>query len=51
MAECYHFTGNDKKSRDLYLQAYGIYKAIGNERDLRLLEKDVREQLGVENWP
>ena len=51
MAECYHFTGNDKKSRDLYLQAYGIYKAIGNERDLRLLEKEVREQLGVENWP
>ena len=51
MAECYHFLGDDDKSRDLYLQAYAIYKAIGNERDLRFLEKDVREQLGVENWP
>lgn len=24
MAECYHFTGDDEKSRDLYLQAYGL---------------------------
>ncbi len=45
MAESYHFLGDDEKSRDLYRQAYGIYKAVGNERDLRLLEKDVREQL------
>lgn len=51
MAECYHFMGDDEKSKDLYLQAYGIYKAIGNEHDLLLLKKDVREQLGVENWP
>jgi len=51
MAEYYHFLGDDDKSRDLYLQAYAIYKAIGNELDLRFLEKDVREQLGVENWP
>ena len=51
MAESYHFLGDDDKSRDLYLQAYAIYKAIGNERDLRFLEKDVREQLGVEDWP
>lgn len=48
MAECYHFTGNDKKSRDLYLQAYGIYKAVGNEHNLHLLLKDVRDQLGID---
>ncbi len=51
MAESYHYLGSDEKSRDLYLQAYGIYKALDNERDLLLLKKDVNEQLGIENWP
>ena len=48
MAECYHFLGNDEKSKDLYLQAYGIYKAVGNERNLLLLKEDVRSQLGAD---
>lgn len=47
LAECYHFMGNNEMSEDLYLQAYGIYKAIGNERDLFLLKKDVQEQFDV----
>lgn len=50
MAECYHFTGDDEKSRDLYLQAYGIYKATGNERDLQFLKEDVQAQLGIDSW-
>lgn len=48
MAECYHFLGDDEKSQDLYIQAYGIYKAIGNERDLMILKGDVRSQLGAD---
>lgn len=48
MAECYHCLGDDKKSRDLYFQAYGIYKAIGHELDLLCLKKDVQEQLGID---
>lgn len=47
-AECYHYLGNDKKSKDLYLQAYYIYRAIGNTKNLDILLSDVKKQLGLD---
>lgn len=45
-AECAHFLGNRDWSIELYCQAYYIYKAIGDEHNLKRLERDAREQLG-----
>lgn len=48
-AECYHYLGNNDNSKNLYLQAYHIYSAVGNKEDLAILLSDVRKQLGT-NW-
>lgn len=48
MGECYHLLGDDEKSEDLYRQAYYLYKAIGNNRDLAILKTEVKQYLGLE---
>ena len=48
LAECKHFLGKDKESMSLYRQSYYIYKAIGNERNIAVVLKDVKQYFGVE---
>ncbi len=45
-AECAYFLGNRDCSIELYCQAYYLYEAIGDEHNLKRLERDAREQLG-----
>lgn len=48
MALIYHDLENDKKSKQLYYQAYHVCMAIDDNRDLELLQTDAREQYGIE---
>lgn len=48
LAECQHYLGNDTESRELYLRAYYFYKACEAGKNLDLLRRDVKEQLGFE---
>lgn len=43
IAECYYFLGNNEKSKELYRQAYYLYKAIGNEKSLKIIEMDIKK--------
>jgi transcriptional regulator with XRE-family HTH domain len=47
-AECYYFMGEYEKSKDLYLQAYYLYKAIGNEKSLEVIKNEAKERLNME---
>lgn len=47
-AECAYFLGDRACSKELYCQARYIYKAIGDEHNLKKLEIDAREQLGTD---
>jgi tetratricopeptide (TPR) repeat protein len=48
MAESYHFAGKDDKSKECYLQAYYLYRALGNEASLNIVRKEAKEYLGLE---
>lgn len=47
-AECCHCVGDDEKSKDLYLQAYYIYRAINDTENLKRLLSDAKAQLGID---
>lgn len=48
LAECYHFMGNDEKSRDLFYQAYYLMKTFRKEQNLRNLIADAKELLHMD---
>lgn len=48
LAECYYFTDDHKQSRKLYLQAYCIYNALGDESNLAIMRQEMKERLGLE---
>lgn len=48
LAECYYFTGNKEKSRELYIPAYCIYKAFKDENNLAIIQSEMKERLGIE---
>ncbi len=48
MAECCHFLGQEERSRDLYLQAYYLAKAIGHPSVEDTARREMKEYLGVE---
>lgn len=48
MAESYHFLGDDEKSKDLYWQAYYLYKAVKNNRDQAKLRKEMQKYFSIE---
>lgn len=48
MAECWHFLDNDDKSKDLFYQAYYLYKTINNKKNLRLLIEDAKRCCNIE---
>lgn len=47
MAECYYFMSEKEKSADCYLQAYHIYRAIGDKKNENLMKKEAKERLGL----
>jgi len=47
-AECFFFTENRAKSAECYSQAYYIYKAIGDETNLAVIKKEMKDHLGLE---
>lgn len=47
-AECNHFLGQDKKSAELYYQAYYLCKVIGYEIGLQVVIREAKEYLNLE---
>jgi len=46
-AECFHFLGEEEKSKDLYFQAYYLCKAVRNDHDLEIIRKEAEEYTGI----
>lgn len=51
MAECYYFLDNIQKSKELYIQAYHLYGALGRQRDVDRVRKEMKEYFGIEVEP
>lgn len=47
-AECYHFIGDDQKSKELYFQAYYLMKVIGHEANLQIIRRNAKKALNLE---
>ena len=47
-AECRHFMGDDKSSRELYCQSYYLCKVIGYQVGLDIVIKEAKEYLDME---
>lgn len=47
MGECWHYLGKNEKSKELYFQAFYMYKAFEDRHNLEILKKDALEQLGL----
>ena len=50
-AECRHFMGDDKNSRELYHQSYYLCKVIDYQVGLKIIKKEAKEYLGMELEP
>ena len=50
-AECRHFMGDDKNSRELYHQSYYLCKVIDYQIGLKIIKKEAKEYLGIELEP
>lgn len=48
IAECYHFLGDDEKSKNYYKQAYYIHKALDNQRSIKIITSEVQEYFGTD---
>ena len=47
-AESKYYLGKDRESKELYLQAYYIYKAFGDDINQEQMHRNLKEHLGVE---
>ena len=47
-AECHYFLGAEEKSKELYLQAYYIYKAYEDLSNQKNMRREMKEHLGIE---
>ena len=47
-AECRHFMGDDKSSRELYYQSYYLCKVIGYQTGLEVVKKKAKEYLNMD---
>ena len=47
-AECRHFMGDDKSSRELYYQSYYLCKVIGYQTGLEVVKKEAKEYLNMD---
>ena len=48
MAECWFFIENREKSTELYHQAYILYKSFGDSSSLTIMQREMKEHLGLE---
>lgn len=44
MGECYYWLGEEEKSKKLCVQAHYIYEAMGDERNLALIDPDIKSR-------
>lgn len=47
LGECYYQVGELEQSRERYLQAHYIYEALGDQRNLKIIDPDIRERFGI----
>lgn len=47
-AECHFFLGNLEKSRHLYYEAYYLFEVFGDEANITIMQKEMKEHLGIE---
>lgn len=47
-AECSFFLGREEQSKELYLQAYYLYKAFGDQCNCDTMRQEMQERLGIE---
>ena len=48
MGECYYQLGEEEKSKKLCVQAHYIYEALGDERNLALIDPDIKSRFQIE---
>lgn len=48
VAECSYFLGDVRRSKELYVQAYSLYKALDDETNLGIMKREMKEYLGME---
>lgn len=48
MGECYYRLGEEEKSKKLCVQAHYIYEAMGDERNLALIDPDIKSRFQFE---
>lgn len=46
MAECYFFCGNRKESKEFYLQAYYVYRALEEQSSVQRLYSEIENRFG-----
>lgn len=44
LGECHYFLGQLEMSKKLYIQAHYLYEVLGDERNLKLIDPDIRER-------
>ena len=47
-AECRHFMGDDKNSKEIYYQSYYLCKVIGYQIGLEVVKKEAKEYLNID---
>lgn len=47
LAECYFYKKDNETSKQLYYQAYYIYKAIGDESNCSIIKREMQERLNL----
>lgn len=51
MAECYYYLDDIQKSKKMYIQAYHLYGALGRQRDVDRVRKEIKGYFGLELEP
>lgn len=46
IAECYHFLGQDEKSKKYYKQAFYLFEAINNKRGIEVITSEAKKYFG-----
>lgn len=48
LGENYYLLGEEKKSRNLWIQAHYLYEVLEDERNLRIIDPDIKERFDLE---
>ena len=48
LGECYYMMGEEKASRERYLQAHYLYEVLEDQKSLSIIDSDIRERFGIE---